>query len=133
MTRQSNQYFTYTNPNPRNLKSTGDCVIRAISLALEQDWLTTFTDLCAVGAKLSRMPNDPKAYTTYLESKGWYKQSQPRKSDNTKFTLREFLKYRKGKAIVHCGSHHIVCIDGGKALDTWDCSEGCVGVYYIKG
>ena len=36
------------NPNPIDIR-VGDCVIRAISKVLDQDWEKTFIDLCVQG------------------------------------------------------------------------------------
>lgn len=133
MSRQSNAYFTYTNPNPKNIKTAGDCVIRAISLGLNQDWQTTYSELCALGAKMYRMPNDDNVYRKYLELKGWVKHTQPRKYDNKWFTVREFLKHKpKGTYILRV-SGHLLCAIDGKVLDTWDSSQRRVGVFFTKG
>lgn len=40
--------YIYFNNNPLG-KSTGDCVIRAISIALNQSWDETYWDLCECG------------------------------------------------------------------------------------
>ena len=133
MTRQSNAYFTYTNPNPKNLKSAGDCVIRAVSLALNQDWQTTFSDLCTIAAKMCRIPNDDPVYRKYLETKGWIKNKQPRKDDNTWYTVREFLRMHPRGTYVISVSGHLLCAVDGKVLDTWDSSQHRMGVYYTKG
>ena len=54
MTRQQKypdtNTFHFYNANPKN-KYTGDCVIRAISTALEQSWEQTIKELTELGIK----------------------------------------------------------------------------------
>jgi hypothetical protein len=90
---------------------------------------------------------DKKLYDMYLQSKGWIKHSQPRKSNNTKYIGREFCEILNkdiravGKSIVaNIGGHHVVCIKETEGLhgtfkvhDIWDSTDGCIGNYWTKG
>lgn len=129
--RQSNAHFTYHNENPKNSKSSGDCVIRAISFATGNGWDKTFTDLCTLGLKMKAMPNDNKVYRKYLEQLGFEQRSQPRKPNNTKYTVKEFAKwaYPKNTYIISV-ANHLTVVRGGKIIDTWDCGDKCVGNYW---
>ena len=135
--------FHFYNANPKN-KYTNDCVIRAISTALEQSWEQTIKELTELGIKYGYVYDDTKCYERYLKSKGWVKHKQPRKNDNTKYTGKEFCKILDedilavGKSVIaHIGGHHIVCIketeDYGfhKIYDTWDSTDGCIGNFWI--
>lgn len=92
---------------------------------------------------------DDKTYGKYLKSKGWTKQKQPRKEDNTKYTGNEFCEIlqdteyvdyilevskeqAKSNIIAHIGSGHIVAIVGGQVYDTWNSTDGCIGNYWVK-
>lgn len=126
--------FHWYNANPKN-KYTNDCVIRAISTALNLPWNKVYKDLVDIGMKYGYMPNDPKTYNKYLESMGWYKQKQPRRYDGTKYTGVEFCKdlctpYQN--VIAHIGGHHIVAIVNAKVYDTWDSTSGCIGNYWVQ-
>lgn len=55
MTTESNM-FEFYNPNPYE-KNVGDCTVRAISKALEQDWYRTYLGLCIEGAVRGDMPS----------------------------------------------------------------------------
>ena len=123
--------FTYYNANPKGKKTT-DCVIRAICTALNQDYNKTAKELLEFWLKTGYNMSDVKCYGKYLESKGWKKQKQPRKPDNTKYIGKEFVKQIEGTCIAHIGGHHVVCIKEGKVLDIWDSTDGCVGNYWIK-
>ena len=125
------RWLKFHNANPKN-RNSDDCVIRAISLATGKSWDEVLTSLCEIALKEKRMPNEKECYGKYLEKLGWKKQKQPRKSDNTKFTGKEFVTYFSGMAIAHIGGHHIVCIKEHKVWDTWDSTEGCIGNYWVK-
>lgn len=47
--------FIYSNLNPLNL-TVGDCVVRAISALLNQDWDTTYIGLATKGYEMADMP-----------------------------------------------------------------------------
>lgn len=125
------KWFKFHNANPKNRRS-GDCVIRAIATATGKSWDEVLTDLCKIALKEKRIPNEVECYGKYLESLGWRKQKQPRKSDNCKFTGKEFVSAFKGVAVAHLGGNHIVCIKESKVWDTWDSTEGCIGNYWVK-
>ena len=130
--------YHFYNANPHN-KFTDDCVIRALSTAMEQSWKDTFNDLCQISLKYGVMPTDTKCFSRYLKQNGWIKQSQPRKRDNTKYAGKELIKeilYDNApytNIIAKIGGHHIVAIINGKVYDTWDSTEGCIGNYWIQG
>lgn len=122
--------FHYNNANPKNLRAS-DCAFRAISLFTGNSWDKVYTDLCAYGFKMRRAPNEKKVYEKYLDDLGYIKQSQPRKSDGTKYTVREFCKRSEGTILVST-ANHLSCIVDGKVNDTWDCGSDCVGNYWKK-
>ena len=119
------------NVNPKNLK-TGDCVVRAIAYSLEQTWDETYHDLCELGFKMKRMPNDKQVYEKYLELKGWVKQKQPRTVLNSNLTILEFIEYQLERKAIISVANHLTCVDNFELIDTWDCSHKCIGNYWIK-
>ena len=126
--------FHYYNANPKN-KISGDCVIRAISTALNQDYVTTYRELFELSLKTGYIVNDKKNYSKYLKLKGWEKVSQPKKDDGTKYTGSEFCRnvaLPSQRYIAHIGGHHIVAIIDAKINDTWNSTAGCIGNYWIK-
>jgi hypothetical protein len=52
--RKSTTTFKYTNPHPKGIRTVGDCVIRAISIATGKDWLTVYDELVANRTRASR-------------------------------------------------------------------------------
>lgn len=121
--------FTKLNVNPKGRK-TGDCVVRAIAKAMNQSWEDTLCDLHKVALKHYAMPNDKCTYDKYLTANGWTKEKMPRFSDNTRYTVKEFLNENpKGTFILSVAHHLTVAIDG-ELFDTWNCSSKSVGNYW---
>lgn len=134
--------FHFHNENPKG-KFTTDCVIRAIAKATEIPYETVLREMAEMQIKIGYDMSDTKGYNKYLESKGWHREKQPRKIDNTKYTGNEFCKeiqdsdgrfysYRNQNIIANVGSHHIVAICEGKIFDTWNSGYGAVGKYWVK-
>ena len=133
---QCNEFYNYININPKG-KYGGDCVVRAIALATGQSWEETVRDMTEFGIKKGLVLNDKKLYPLYLEYKGFAKMSEPRYVDNTKMSVREWIRHRgivwiKKKIIVNVGSHHLSAIIDGKINDTWDCSDNTMHQWWIK-
>lgn len=120
------------NLNPKGLK-TGDCVIRAIAYATEQSWDKVYEDLCKIGLKMKRLPNEKQVFSKYLEDLGWKKFKQPRNWDNTKLEVCEFIEKEATflKTIISLPGH-LTVIDNYEIVDTWDCSHKKVGNYWVK-
>lgn len=120
------------NLNPKG-KKTGDCVIRAIAYATNQSWDKVYKDLCDIGFKMKMLPNEKRVWTKYLKELGWEKQNCPRRPDGYKYHINEFLKecMWSGLMIVHARKH-LTVIDGNELVDTWDCSSGLMGNYWVK-
>lgn len=125
------EYFQYKNLNPKNRK-TDDCVVRAISEASGLTYEQVLMDLVDIQIKTGYAITDVRCYEKYLQSNGWVKHMQPRKSDNTKYTGKQFLRKFGDLCIANIGGHHCTCIKNGKIIDIWDCSDGCIGNYWTK-
>ena len=146
MTRQEKypetRTFHYYNANPKN-RITTDCVIRAISTALEIPYNTVVMEMAEMQCKTGYDPSENKLIGLYLQSKGWIKKCQPRKLEGTKYTGKEFCReLREGttwgvgdfnRIVANIGGHHTAAIINGKVWDIWDSTEGCIGVYYVRG
>lgn len=137
MRNPDTDYFHFHNQNPKN-KFTEDCVFRAISLATGIDYNDVILGMAKNSCKNGYCLNGTKGIETYLKSIGWIKHKQPRKSDNTKFTGKEFCAIIQSsfnpnrKYIANIGGHHIVAIIDGKINDTWNSSGGCIGNFWTK-
>ncbi len=120
--------YTYYNPNPQR-KRVGDCVIRAISLALGESWEDVYSDLSVKAYLLSNMPSSDSVWGAYLRNKGYKIHTLPDKCPDC-YTLEDFCKdHSKGTYIVKTDNHVVTCIDGN-VYDTWDSSQE-VPIYYF--
>lgn len=147
MTRQQKypetSTFHYHNQNPRN-RITTDCVIRAISTATEIPYNQVVMEMAELQCKTGYDDGDKKLYDLYLKSKGFVQYWQPRKADNTKYTGKDFCARLKDdfrwaanseklkRIVANIGGGHVVAIIDGKVWDTWDCTDCCIGNYWIK-
>lgn len=133
--------FHYHNQNPKN-RITGDCVFRAISLATGISYNKVVYDAADMQCRTGYDPTCSKGIDILLKEYGWVKQKQPRKSDNTKYTGREFcnflndIKYKDSPLICNIGGGHTVTIrkydNKFKIFDIWNSSDGCIGNYWTK-
>ena len=58
--------FHFYNANPKNLR-TGDCVIRAISLATACSWEATYQNLFDIAMQTKRLANEVETFNEYLK------------------------------------------------------------------
>lgn len=115
--------YSFINTNPKK-KAVGDCVIRALSVALDKPWEEIYLDICAQGYKMADMPSANHVWGSYLREKGF-----DRMTAEPNITVREFCdKYNQGTYILGCDSHVLTAIDG-HYLDAWDSGDETV-VYF---
>ena len=134
--------FHYHNANTKN-RITTDCVVRAISTALELPYCVVCFEMAELQCETGYDMSENKCIDMYLQSKGWVKHSQPRKEDNKKFTGKEFCDWLgdglyinnkpAGRVVANIGGGRIVAIIDCKVWDTWDSTDGCIGIYWTKG
>ena len=118
--------YEFVNVNPCK-KRLGDCVVRALSLALNQSWYRTAIDLCIEGLIQCDMQNSNAVWHSYLQSKGFKKYPI---LDN--MTFEEFaVRHPEGLYVVGTGSHVAVVRDG-VLLDNWNSSDEQVSVYFVR-
>ena len=122
--------YIFFNNNPQGLKI-GDCVIRAISAAMNQSWERTYIDLCIEGFMYKDMPNANSVWASYLHSKGWKRRSIPDTCPDC-YTVADFAaEHPEGVYIAATGSH-AVCIKNGNIIDNWDSSDETVTYYFER-
>ena len=141
-------YFHFYNANPKG-KRTTDCVVRAITVALDQPYDQTLRELTEMSLKTGWMWNENKGIDAFMKSKGWIKCKQPKKSDGTKYTGKEFCRtlvhpiyseelnltnrsFEINRVLVNIGGHHTVAIVGGQIWDIWNSGDGSIGIVWVK-
>lgn len=110
-----------SNPNPGH-KEVPDCVIRAISLALNKRWLDVYDDLCELGRQEYNMPSADAVWGKYLYQQGFEPFLLPESCPSC-VTIRLFCHmHPNGVYIVGTGNHAVAVIDGDY-YDSWDSGE----------
>jgi hypothetical protein len=122
-------WIEYLN-NPLGLR-VGDCVIRAISKALNQSWEKTYIDLCVQGFMMGDLPNSNAIFSAYLRHKGFKRHTIEDCPDC--YSVEDFCQdHPKGVYVIGTGSH-VVCICDGCAFDAWNSLQECPVYYFEKG
>lgn len=123
--------FVYLNTNPSS-KSTGDCVVRAISVLENQHWRKTMLELTAFSYFMYELVDDNDVWSMYMRFLGYERFELPDTCPDC-YTLRKFCALHPyGKYLVCTGSHVIAVIDGDY-YDTWNSGNETVSYYFRKG
>lgn len=122
--------LVHYNPNPVNA-STTDCVIRALSKALNKSWDDVYWDLCEEGAKLGVWGDRLPVWTKYLRENGFYRYAIPNSCPHC-YTIERFAEDNpKGRFVVATDSHVVAVIDGD-VYDSWDSRNEVPAYYFVK-
>lgn len=117
------------NPNPEQ-KEVPDCVIRAISIALNQPWLQTFDELCSVARADYNMPSADNVWGHYLYLKGFEPFLLPDHCPKC-ITIDLFTRYfPHGTFIIGTGSHAVAIIEGNY-YDSWDSGSEICSFFWV--
>lgn len=110
--------FIKTNPNP-NGTLIGDCVVRAICIALNRTWDEVYIGLCVQGYILRDMPNANHVWGRYLIEEGFMNYPLINTCPEC-YTIKDFcFENNDGIFILATGSHVVTVIDGDY-YDSWD-------------
>lgn len=119
--------FIFYNPNPEN-RFVGDCVIRAVSKAIGQDWETTYADICVLGGKMRNMPSADEVWGEYLYRNGFDRHSI-RNTCPFCYTVRHFCRDHPYGTYILKTDGHVVAVVNGDYYDTSD-SGNEVPIYF---
>ena len=123
--------YSYYNANPYKIR-VGDCVIRAISKALNQPWEETYIELCILGYIMGDWGSSNAVWNAYLKSKGFTREIVSNDCPEC-YTIEDFCnEHPKGTFIIGTGTH-AVCVENGCVFDTWNSSGETPIYYYHKG
>lgn len=117
------------NPNPQH-KRIGDCVVRAISKLLDQDWERTYIELCMQGFMQADMPSSNAVWGQYLRTKGYIRDIVPTEYADF-YTVKHFCDDHHGKYLLAI-SGHVVCTQDDTYFDAWDSGDECPVFYWHK-
>lgn len=123
-------YIMY-NPNPIGRSSVGDCVIRAISKALNESWENSYIRLCSYGFAMGDLPNSDTVFGAVLRTSGFKRQVIPDTCPDC-YTVDDFAKeHPYGTFVLGLGGHVTTIVDGD-IYDTWDTSREIPVYYWYK-
>lgn len=123
--------YSYYNANPYKIR-VGDCVIRAISKALNQPWEDTYIDLTIQGYLMKDLLSSNAVWGAYLKSKGFTRDIISNDCPEC-YTIEDFCnEHPKGTYIIGTGTH-AVCVIDSTIFDTWNSSGETPIYYYHKG
>lgn len=110
----------------------GDCVVRAISKALNQPWEDTYIDLTIQGYLLGDLLSSNAVWGAYLKNKGFTRDIVSNDCPEC-YTIEDFCnEHPKGTFVIGTGTH-AVCIENGCVFDTWNSSGETPIYFYYKG
>ena len=122
--------YEYFNPNPKN-KRVGDCVVRALCKALDQDWKETLLQLFTYAYYMADMPSSNAVWGSYLRNKGFVQLSIPNSCPDC-YTIKDFcIDHPYGTYVVATGTH-TVCIENGTYFDSWDSGDEVIAFYFRR-
>jgi len=115
------------NPNPVG-RSVGDCVVRALSAALEINWEQAFELLAEAAFNMGDMPSSNSVLGAVLRQHGFYKAAIPNTCPDC-YTFGDFVADNpKGIFVLGTGTHVATAIDG-VLYDSWH-SENEPAIFY---
>lgn len=115
------------NPNPDGSR-VGDCVVRAICKATEQDWEESYIGLSIYGFIFRDMPSANHVWGAYLRKYG-FSRHLVNDHDMDRYTVVDFCEDHPKGVYVLGMQGHVVCTVDGQYYDTWDCG-GEIPIYF---
>ena len=120
------------NINPYG-KKTGDCVVRALSLALSRDYFDVYRELFEISIASGYIVNDKHVEEKFMARHGFVKHKQPKKISGKKYLIAEIDMLCRDRVIVISCAHHLTVVIDGTLIDSWDCRGKCISNYYTLG
>ncbi len=117
------------NPNPCG-RIVGDCVVRAISKALDKPWNDVYTGITLDGYILCDMPSANHVWGAYLKRNGWRRHLIPDDCPDG-YTVADFAADNPEGVYILAISGHAVAVCDGDWYDTFD-SGAELPIYYWK-
>jgi len=118
------------NPNPVG-RSVGDCVVRALSAALDIDWEQAFELLAEAAFNMGDMPSSNEVLSAVLRMAGFRKKALPNTCPDC-YTFEDFaIDHPRGIFVLGTGTH-VATIRDGILMDSWNSSERVPKYFWYK-
>lgn len=122
--------FKYYNANPLG-RNVNDCSVRAISLAEEKTWDSTYQELSEFARQDGITFSEIEFIDKYLDSKY---ECYCFNRDNNIYTVQDFLKLKLPGRWLITMAGHITCVIDGICYDTFDPSDRLIWcIYKVRG
>lgn len=124
--------YKYVNPNPAR-KTVGDCVVRALALALGRSWEDTYVELTMYGFDMCDMPSSNAVWDAMLKDYGYVRGVVEDECAIRCYTVRDFANDNPAGVFVLGTGNHVVAVKNGDYMDTWDSGDEIPLYCYRKG
>lgn len=125
--------YQYYQPNKKDLKDEyGDCVIRALTKALDMTWVEIFDEMQPLSREMQVPFNCKPCYQPYILSKGFTYCGISNKKGSKRPTVAQFAKNHPQGTYILRLAHHLVAVKNGQYFDTWDCGAKSLYGYWQK-
>ena len=122
--------YQYFQNNPSG-KIIGDCVVRAVSLATDENWQKTYIALALQGFLMSDLPNSDAVWGAYLRNSGFTRHSIPNTCPDC-YTVEDFANdHPTGVYVLGTGKHAVTVIQGDW-MDAWNSANENPIFYYSR-
>ena len=122
--------YIEANPNPEG-KIVDDCVVRALSIALDTDWETVYAKLSVLGLMYHDIMTANYIWAKMLEENGFRKFIIPDTCPNC-YTIKQFAEDNPSGIYVLGTGQHAVVVKNGNYYDTFDSADYVPIYYWIK-
>ncbi len=123
--------YVHYNANPDG-KQNGDCVIRAISKAIDEDWDKVYAAIALQGYVMYDMPSSNAVWGAYLKRLGFKQRRMPDTCPDC-YKLSDFAADHKRGTYIVAMNGHVVCVHNGNWYDTWDCGNETPIYFFERG
>lgn len=111
-------------------KNVGDCVVRALSKALDLSWEDTYILLCIQGFMMADLPSGNSVWSSLLKNKGFKRYTVDDCPEC--YTIEDFCQdHPNGVYVIGTGSHAVTVIDGCY-YDAWQSGHETPLYYFEK-
>ena len=102
-------------------KSTGDCAVRAISVALDIDWYEAFDLLTEEARSMCDMPSADSVWGTVLRNHGFTRYILPNSCPDC-YSAEDFCQDHPIGIYTLAFGGHVATVRDGVLFDSWDSS-----------
>lgn len=102
-------------------KSTGDCAVRAISVALDIDWYEAFDLLTEEARSMCDMPSADSVWGTVLRNHGFTRYILPNSCPDC-YSAEDFCQDHPVGIYTLAFGGHVATVRDGVLFDSWDSS-----------